>query len=403
MGRFAYSALDPGGQEIRGEVDGPDEDWVSQQLVDDDLIPLEILPRETEEHWLDAVRKHLPVSVEDLSLFSSQFAIMLDTGLPMVSALELLAENSTKLKLRYALQSSAERIREGSQLHGALRETGQFPEIYLNMVQAGESSGGLVEVLQQLASYLDRDAELKGRVRGALAYPVFLVLLSLAVVTFLMIAIIPKFTEVLTKMGVELPLPTRILIALSAFLTQQWPWILGGVAALGGGILWLLRDESARTRLDAALLDLPIFGELLSKNSLARFSFVLGSLLQSGIAIVEALEISGRTAGNRQIRNSIFDARRQIIAGRGISDALSGAGTIPALVRQMVKIGEATGNLDRVLIRVSEIYDQQVRRATDVLVSLIEPSLIVVLGGVVGFIAISLVLPMVRAVASYGG
>ncbi len=403
MPRFAYSALDSTGKEILGEVEAPDADWVSQQLSDDQLIPLEIAESVATEHWGDILRKHLPIGVDDLSLFSSQFAIMLDTGLPIVASLELLAESSPKLKMRTALAEAVAQVREGSPLHTALEKVGPFPPIYINMVRAGETSGTLVEVLQQLASYLDRNAELQGRLKGAIVYPIFLVVLSLAVVTFLMVAIIPKFTAMLTKLGVELPLPTRALIAMSNFFVGNWMWILLGISAVAGTIYWILRDPQMQRRLDATLLNLPLLGEVISKNSLARFCFVLGSLLHGGIAIVDALEISGRTAGNREVSATISDARRQIIAGRGISDALSSAGTIPALVRQMIKIGEATGNLDTVLLRIAEIYDQQVRRTMDVLVRLIEPAMIVVLGGIVGFIAISLVLPMVKAVASYGG
>lgn len=403
MPRFSYLALDTTGEEIRGFVDGPTADWVSQRLATDALIPIEIDHAEGHRDAVDTLRKYLPVSVEDLALFSSQFALMLDTGLPILTALDLLAGSTSKPKLRYALEEAMERIRGGTTLHDALAGTGQFPGIYLNMIRAAETSGTLVEVLQQLSSYLDREAELRGRLKGAMIYPTFLIVLSLAVVTFLMVAIIPKFTKVLVDMGVELPWPTLALMAISAFLMAHWPWILLGVGGLGVGAWFLLRDEAIRLRLDGLALALPGLGPLVSKSSLARLTFVLGSLLTGGIAIVEALEVAGRTAGNRKVRLAVESARREIISGRGIAEALSASGAMPALVLQMVSIGEATGNLDRVLLRVSELYDQQVARITDALLRLVEPALIVVLGGVVGFIALSLVLPMVKAVASYGG
>ena len=403
MARFSYLALDVTGAEIRGFVDGPSADWVSQRLATDALIPIEIEQAEGTRDAVDALRQFLPVSVEDLALFSSQFALMLDTGLPILTALELLAGSTGKPKLRTALVDAMERIRGGSTLHDALAATGQFPGIYLNMVRAAETSGTLVEVLQQLSTYLDREAELRGRLKGAMIYPTFLIVLSLAVVTFLMVAIIPKFTKVLVDMGVDLPLPTVVLMAMSAFLVAHWPWILLGVSGLGVGAWFLMRDEAIRLRLDGLALALPGLGPLVSKSSLARLTFVLGSLLTGGIAIVEALEVAGRTAGNRRVRIAVETARKEIISGRGIAEALAASGSMPALVLQMVSIGEATGNLDRVLLRVSELYDQQVARITDALLRLVEPALIVVLGGVVGFIALSLVLPMVKAVASYGG
>lgn len=403
MPRFSYLALDVTGEEIRGFVDGPSADWVGQRLATDSLIPIEIDHAEPTRDAVDTLRQYLPVSVEDLALFSSQFALMLDTGLPILTALELLAGSTSKPKLRDALESAMERIRGGSNLHDALAATGQFPNIYLNMVRAAETSGTLVEVLQQLSSYLDREAELRGRLKGAMIYPAFLIVLSLAVVTFLMVAIIPKFTGVLVDMGVALPAPTRALMAISSFLVGNWPWLMLGLATVGAGAAFLWRDEAIRLRLDGLALALPGLGPLVTKSSLARLTFVLGSLLTGGIAIVEALEVAGRTAGNRKVRLAVEGARKEIIGGRGITEALAAAGAMPALVLQMVSIGEATGNLDRVLLRVSELYDQQVARTTDALLRLVEPALIVVLGGVVGFIALSLVLPMVKAVASYGG
>lgn len=403
MPRFSYLAIDGTGREVRGQLEGPTASWVSERLYADQLVPVEIEHKEKDADALDALRQYLPVSVEDLSLFSSQFALMLETGLPILTALDLLAENATKPRLRQALEGARQRIREGNSLHDALEQADQFPPIYLNMIRAAETSGTVVEVLRQLSSYLDREAELRGRLKGALIYPIFLVLLALGVVIFLMVAIIPKFTQVLVNMGVELPWPTRALMAMSAFTTSYW-YVLVLVAAAAGAAVWALaRDEELRLRIDGLLLALPGVGSLVSKASLSRLSFVLGSLLRGGIAIVEALDVAGRTAGNRKVAAAVADARRQIISGRGIADALEHAGTMPSLVLQMVSIGEATGNLDEVLIRVSELYDQQVARATDGLLKLVEPIMIVVLGGIVGFIALSLVLPMVKAIASFGG
>jgi type IV pilus assembly protein PilC len=401
--RFTYLALDGDGREIRGRLDGPSADWVGERLFADELIPVEIDHDEGETDALDTIRQHLPITVEDLSLFSNQFALMLDTGLPILTALELLAENSTKPRLTRALDSAIADIRSGSSLHEALSATGRFPGIYLNMIRAAETSGTVVEVLRQLGGYLDREAELRNRLKGALIYPVFLVILAAAVVVFLMVAIIPKFTKVLVQMGVELPWPTRALIATSGFVTESWPWLLAGLAGLAVGAWVLIRDEELRLRLDGLLLAVPGIGALVGKASMSRLCFVLGSLLRGGIAIVEALDVAGATAGNRRIAASVRDARGQIVAGRGIADALAHAGTMPSLVLQMVSIGEATGNLDAVLIRVSELYDEQVARATNSMLKLVEPALIVVLGGIVGFIALSLVLPMVKAIASFGG
>ena len=403
MPRFAYVALDQAGREVRGLLEGPTAVWVSERLYADQLLPVEIEHDQVEPDALDALRQHLPVTVEDLSLFSSQFALMLDTGLPILSALELLAENASKPRLRSALQAAFQSIREGNSLHDGLAASGQFPGIYLNMVRAAETSGNVVEVLRQLATYLDREAELRNRLKGALIYPIFLIVLAVAVVTFLMVAIIPKFTGVLVQMGVELPWPTRALIAMSAFVSTHWPFLLLGVAGAGVAVWFLARDEALRLRLDGLLLALPGVGPLVSKASMSRLCFVLGSLLRGGIAIVEALDVAGRTAGNRRIAVAVDEARRQIIAGRGIADAMGHAGTMPSLVLQMVSIGEATGNLDEVLVRVSELYDEQVARAANSMLKLVEPALIVVLGGIVGFIALSLVLPMVKAIASFGG
>jgi len=181
-----------------------------------------------------------------------------------------------------------------------------------------------------------------------------------------MMAIIPKFTQVLSDLGVALPLPTRLLIGLSAALVDLWPWILGGMGGVVVAIVLTFRRESARLRLDILLLKLPVVGELLAKNGLARLAYVLGALLRGGIPIVDALDVAARTAGNRSLGAAIVRARREILAGKGISEALATDGAMPALVLQMIAIGEATGNLDEVLVRIAELYDQQVARVTDV-------------------------------------
>lgn len=402
MPRFAYLALNHAGSEIRGTVDGPNAEWVGDKLRADSLVPIEVEDVVQEVGWVDQIREQLPVGIEDISLFSSQFALMLNTGLPILTALDLLGENSTKLKLRQALADAVRMIREGSSLHAALDASGQFPSIYVNMVRAGETSGQLAEVLQQLSVYLNREAELRGKVKKALAYPIFLVVLAFAITTFLVVAIIPKFAGILEDLGVPLPLPTRILLATSSFMVGYWPWILGAVVAAGVGSYFLLRNDAHRRRLDFLLLRLPLVGELMAKNGLARFCYVLGSLLAGGIPIVDALEVARVSAGNRRIAESIAQARREIMGGRTISEALGATGDMPSLILQMVAIGETTGSLDQVLTRVAEIYDQQVDRLTHAMVALIEPLLIVVLGVVVGFIALSLVLPMVKAVTSIG-
>lgn len=403
MPAFRYLAMAGDGSERRGLLEGPHRQWVLEQLGREELLPLEVELDEPTEGAVEAIRKRLPVTTEDLSLFSSQFALMLETGLPILSALDLLAENSPKLKLSRALHQAREAIGGGTTLSEALAETGQFPSVYTDMVRAGETGGTLGEVLSQLSAYLDREAELRGKVKKALGYPAFLLLLAVGVVTFLVVAIIPRFAEILGRYGAELPLPTRMLLATSAFMVKWWPVVLGGVALLAVGAWVLGRDEAFRARLDRALLGAPLLGELIAKNSLSRFCYVLSSLLAAGIPIVEGMRVARDITGNRELKRSLDEARKEIMGGRSISEALGGTGGMPRLVIQMVSIGESTGSLDQVLGRVAEIYDQQVDRATRTLVAMIEPALILVLGGVVGFVALSMVLPMVKAVSSIGG
>ncbi len=403
MPMFHYVAMDVHGQETAGAIEGPSRNWVSERLAQEDLVPLDIEERATSVTLLDHIRQILPVGVTDLSLFSSQFALMIDTGLPILTALDLLADNTTKTRLKVALEETASSIRDGNSLHQSLQATTVFPDIYINMVKAGETGGTLVEVMRQLSSYLDREAELRGKVKSAMAYPLFLIVLATVVVTFLMVAIIPRFTQILDNLNVPLPLPTRILVAMSAFLVAHWPWILSAVGLTAIGIFVLFQREDFRRRLDTFLLKVPLAGDLVRKNSLARFGYVLGSLLAGGISIVDALEVAQATCGNRRLAIAIGEARKKVIGGKSISEALESTRAMPALLIQMVSIGEATGNLDQVLTRVSDIYDEQVDRVTATMVSMIEPALIVVLGGVVGFIALSLVLPMVKAVSAIGG
>jgi type II secretory pathway component PulF len=403
MALYDYIALTASGEEVHGVLQGPSPAWVGTHLRQRQLVPLEVTPARPREGSLAQLRRHLPVTPDDLALLSSQCAVMLEAGVPIVAALELLADNNSKVRLRNGLQQAVGVVRDGGSLHEGLTQSRLFPGVYLDMIRAAETGGTLARTMKQLATYLDRECEMRGKLQKALAYPAFLVVLSLGVVTFLLVAIIPRFTHILANLGVQLPWPTRALIALSKVVTRGWPLLLllavGGIAA----VAWAVRDPRARARLDAALLRLPLLGELVAKNALARMTYVLSSLLSAGIPLAEAMAVSASTAGNRSLAAALARARREILTGASISEALATTGAFPPLVIQMVVIGESAGNLDMVLARVCDLYDQQVDRVMRTVVSLVEPSLIVVLGGVVGFIALSLVLPMVKAVSAIGG
>lgn len=343
------------------------------------------------------------VKKQDLSDFFRQLATMLGAGIPIVRALELLANQTEKRPMRQSIERILESLREGSTFHEALeRQHGFFPPVVVHSVEAAEVSGSLENTLEQLAEHLARDHELEERIKSTLAYPAVIVTLTVAVLAVLLFWVMPTFQNVMNSLGVPLPLATRVVLQVGLGLRRWWYLLM---ALFAGLALWAersLKSENVRRKVDELLLKLPVFGNLHRKAVMSRFSRTLGTLLVSGVSVVEAMEITARTVGNRVVGEIILQARENLREGRSIAETLGASGLFPDMVIAMIAVGEETGALDSLLAKVTAFYEQELQEGVRRLSSMLEPVLIVVLGAAVGFIVISILLPYFQIIGNMG-
>lgn len=343
------------------------------------------------------------VKKQDLSDFFRQLATMLGAGIPIVRALELLANQTEKRPMRQSIERILESLREGSTFHEALeRQHGFFPPVVVHSVEAAEVSGSLENTLEQLAEHLARDHELEERIKSTLAYPAVIVTLTGAVLAVLLFWVMPTFQNVMNSLGVPLPLATRVVLQVGLGLRRWWYLLM---ALFAGLALWAersLKSENVRRKVDELLLKLPVFGNLHRKAVMSRFSRTLGTLLVSGVPVVEAMEITARTVGNRVVGEIILQARENLREGRSIAETLGVSGLFPDMVIAMIAVGEESGALDSLLAKVTAFYEQELQEGVRRLSSMLEPVLIVVLGAAVGFIVISILLPYFQIIGNMG-
>jgi type IV pilus assembly protein PilC len=345
-----------------------------------------------------------PASTKDLAIFTRQFATMISAGLPLVQCLDILAKQSSKPALGRVISDVTREVESGSTLSDALgKHKVVFDDLFRNMVAAGEAGGVLDEILMRLATYIEKADALKRKVQSAMVYPAVVLTVALGATAFMLIFIIPTFARMFSDFGGELPLPTQIVLWLSNALQHFW-W--AGLLAIGIGIFVLQRyysTESGHRNIDAALLKLPVLGDVLLKGSVARFTRTLGTLIASGVPILSGLEITARTAGNKVIAEAIMTARASIREGETVSAPLKQSGVFPPMVVQMISVGEQTGALDEMLTKIAVFYESEVDTAVDTLTSIIEPVMIVIMGGIVGGMVIAMYLPMFKLITVVAG
>lgn len=342
-------------------------------------------------------RRQRRVRPEALALATRQLAVMTGAGLPIVRSLQLLAEQAAGGRLHRTLSDVARRVEAGSTLAEATAAHADvFPPLYRSLVRAGEMGGVLEAVLHRLAAYLEQSARLRRTVLGALAYPAVVIAAALTVTIVLLGWVVPIFGGVFASAGAELPGPTRLVLALSSALRASWAPLAAGVAVAGTGLVVGARTERGRWLCDRGLLRLPGLGDLLAKAAVARATRTLGTMLGCGVAILDALDVAARTAGNRVVAAAFARARTGLARGRPLAEPLAECPVIPTMARQMVAVGEATGTLDVMLARVADAYDDEVQAAAAALLTLLEPALILFLGVVVGGLVIAMYLPIFR-------
>ncbi len=344
------------------------------------------------------------VSSKELAIFYRQFSVMIDAGLPLVQCLEILAANQENVTFQKVLTDVRSRVESGSTLANALREHPKvFDALVVNMVDAGETGGILDTILQRLATYVEKAVKLRAAVKSALIYPVAVVSIAIIVVTVLLWKVVPIFANLFASLGVDLPLPTRIVVGLSTFIgTFGWVFVVIGVA-----IFFAFRSfyhtEGGRLTIDGLMLKMPIIGSLLRKIAVARFTRTLGTLITSGVPLLESMDITARTSGNAVIEKAILGVRKAVEEGRTLTDPLRESEVFPNMVVQMIAVGEQTGAMDAMLQKIADFYEAEVDAAVKDMLTLLEPIIISFLGATVGFVVVSMYLPMFALIAKLSG
>lgn len=341
------------------------------------------------------------VKAKELAFFCRQLSTMIDSGVPLLKALGVLYQQRGPKRLQAAIGVLREELQKGSSFsEAASKSRDVFPPLFVNMVKAGEMGGTLDEILDRLADYFDKEHEIIEKIKSAMTYPMFLFLVAVGAITFLLGFILPKFVGLLQDLDVELPLITRVVMGISDIVTSFW---YVGVGLITAGILgarYLLKDPKNKLILDTLILKIPIFGSLIKKREISRFSKTLAILQRSGVPVLQAMEVVKRVTSNLLIQNTVSNSQLSIREGRGLADPLADSGVFPDMVVQMVQIGEETGNLEEMLEKVSSFYEREVDVMVSRLSSLIEPIFIVVLAGTMGLVLTSVLLPIFKMITS---
>lgn len=402
MKRFAYTVKNPAGVQESGWTGGAGLDEVLARLHAEGHIVLRVVESKPLAPRIGILGRVRAISLNrvgsrDLALFTRQLCTTLDAGIPLVRGLRGLAADMPNRTLASAVGDLADRIERGEGLSDAM---GAHPEafdaLYLSMLRAGERAGTLSPILDQLAAYLERMDGIQTKVRSALSYPLFVLLFALGASTFLLLKVVPSFKEIYADMGQSLPAVTTAVMSASAWVQGRWLAVAAGAACLGMlAALWR-RTRSGRLATDHLLLKLPIFGGLVTKAVMGRFARTLGILLASGLPILDALSLSRGASNNAVVAGAVEAAQTKIAAGQGITAAFRSTGRFPEMLMQLLATGEESGELDGMLLKGAEFYDRQVEAAVNGLTSLIEPVMVVAVGGVIGIIVVAMFLPVLH-------
>ncbi len=399
MAVFAFSGRTRTGQTISGEMDAPNREAVVAQLRRQQVMATSVKPKASD------IQIRIPgfggkVNERDLAVVTRQLATMIDAGLPLVQCLEILASQQDNKLLKKVLHDIRQDVEGGATFSSALKRHPKiFGALYTNMVEAGEAGGILDTILNRLAAYIEKAMILKRRVKTAMFYPATIISVAVVVVIFLLLYVIPTFQQMFANFGATLPLPTLIVLALSNFVRAYILFIIVGIVGMVVGIRVFNGTEGGKRTIDRILLRLPVFGPLIRKVAVAKFSRTLGTLVSSGVSILEGLDITARTAGNKIVEEAVFNARTVIAQGKTIAEPLEASGVFPRMVTQMIGVGEQTGALDRMLNKIADFYDEEVDVAVAGLTSLLEPLLVIFLGVIIGGVVIAMYLPIFKLIS----
>ncbi len=401
MANYLYQARMINGQPANGRIEARDENDARVKLRAKQLIPVKLtltLVKKAEKSDFETALKNLlapKLTSKDLQIFTRQFATLINAGIPISDSIKILADGSQNLLLKEGLLQIQGSIETGKRLSESMVQHPQiFDRLYCNMIQAGEEAGIIDTILQRLSSYLEKNEKIKNQVKGALVMPLVITIVAFCVVTGIILFVIPKFQQFYSSSGKALPAITQMLIDLSGFIRTKWYLMIMGMVTGGGSITYYLGTVEGKRNFDKFIINAPIFGDLVQKSSVARMSRTLSTLLSSGIGLIEAIEIASRTAGNYVIEHALANCKDAVTIGKPFNSALQKQKEIPIMVTQMVGIGEQSGALDTMLGKIADFYEDEVENSVKSMTSLIEPIMMVGLGGIIAVVLIAMYLPI---------
>jgi type IV pilus assembly protein PilC len=398
MAQFTYTARSVNGELKSATIDAPNRDEVIKQLKQQRLMVVKI-----DEGTATKKKRGGRIKMRDIVIFTRQFSTMINAGLPLVQALDILATQSENPALKDVTRQVVFDVESGNTVADALRKhPNAFSDLYVNMVAAGEAGGILDTILMRLAVFMEKNDALVRKVKGAMIYPGVIMSVAAIAITILLVFVIPTFQTMFASAGIALPLPTRIVIGMSHFLKSFW-WAV--LAVIGVTVFALKRyyaTSNGKLTIDRFLLRMPVLGDVLRKSAVSRFTRTLGTLISSGVSILDGLEITAKTSGNRVIQDAIMESRASIAGGETIAAPLKKSQVFPPMVISMIAVGEQTGGLDEMLTKIADFYDEEVDAAVSGLLALMEPVMIVFLGVIVGGMVVAMYLPIFDMVNAAG-
>ena len=386
----------------KGELEAVSEEAVKAQLTRQRITPTKI-KKKPKDLFADVSFLQPRVKEHDIILFARQFSTMIDAGLPIIQCLEILFSQQANATFKKMLKQIKESVEGGATLAEALKKfPKQFDDLFVNMIAAGEAGGILDAILRRLAAYMEKAARLKSQVKGAMTYPIVTLIIAIVVLAVILVFVIPVFEEMFADFGGELPTPTKIVVAMSEMVKSKILYIIVGIVFFVIAFKKFYSTDKGHDIVDDLLLKTPVFGELLRKVAVSKFTRTMGTMLASGVAILEALDIVAKTAGNRSVEKAIYSVRSGIAEGRTMADPLQESGVFPPMVCQMIGVGESTGALDAMLEKIADFYDEEVDQAVENLTALIEPFMLVFLGVTIGGLVIAMYLPIFKMAGAMG-
>jgi type IV pilus assembly protein PilC len=393
---YLWKGKDRHNRSKKGEMEAPSEDVVRSELARRKIASAKV-KKKPKDLFENVSFMQPKVKMSDVIVFCRQFSTMIDAGLPIIQCLDILYAQNDNKTFKKMLRDVKSNVESGQTLAEAMRKyPKQFDDLFVNMISAGEAGGILDMILRRLSSYLEKAAKLKAKIKGGMTYPLVTIVIAIVVVAIIMIYVIPVFEDMFSGMGAALPAATQIVVNLSRAIKSNILYIIGGIIIFLYAFRRFYRTEKGKVLMDDFVLKLPLFGDLIRKAAVAKFTRTTGTMLSSGVAILDALEIVAKTAGNKTIEKAVLDTRTAIAEGRTMSDPLAESGVFPSMVCQMIAVGESTGALDAMLTKIADFYEEEVDQAVENLTALIEPFMIVFLGVVIGGLVVSMYLPIFK-------